>query len=381
MSETPATPENGNGYSASWLTDRRLNQVVMVLVAFGVIIYLLQVFSVVLQQLLIAGFIAYLLVPIHHWLKRHRIPTVLAIVVIVAGIIAVTLGLTAAIRLSLEDLYSKMPQYERNFREVMGYGSQELAERNWFERAVRTGVLGLEANVREVRDAAGSVVSFTGHVFIVFVYLLFILAEQANVPRRIERAFDPPRAQEIRTAIQEINLSIGQYILVKTLVSILTGALSGIALYLFNVDYALLWGVITFLVNFIPYLGALVAMALPALLSLVQFQDPAYTLWIIVVLSVIQNGIGWGLEPVMTGARVNLSPFVVIASLAFWASLWGMVGMFLAIPLMVVAKTAMESIPSTRPIAVLLSNDRYRGGVEAANGTDPASVPLEDHDL
>ena len=127
-------------------------------------------------------------------------------------------------------------------------------------------------------------------------------------------------------------------------------------LFAFGVDYAVVWGLIAFLFNYIPYLGSFVATVLPVLLSLVQFENQGLTLAILVLLLVMQNAIGYLIEPRLAGKRLDLSPLVIILSLAFWGSLWGIVGMILAVPLVVTIKSILEQTAPTQPLARMLSN-------------------------
>ncbi len=122
----------------------------------------------------------------------------------------------------------------------------------------------------------------------------------------------------------------------------------------FGIDFAILWAVLVFLLNFIPYLGGLVAMAPPILLAFID--SPWRGLAVVVLLIAIQLFTGQFLEPKMAGRRLNLSPLLILLALAFWGYLWGPVGMILAVPLTVVCKIILDNIPETRPIGTLMSN-------------------------
>jgi predicted PurR-regulated permease PerM len=123
------------------------------------------------------------------------------------------------------------------------------------------------------------------------------------------------------------------------------------------VDYAGLWALIAFLFNYIPYLGSFVAIVLPVLLSLVQFEDPLRSLVILALLVFPQTAIAYLIEPRVAGKALDLSPFVIILSLAFWGSLWGIVGMILAVPLVVTIKAILDHMLVTRPFGRMLSNE------------------------
>jgi predicted PurR-regulated permease PerM len=119
-----------------------------------------------------------------------------------------------------------------------------------------------------------------------------------------------------------------------------------------------MWGVLIFLFNFIPYIGSLVAVSLPIILSFLQYADePWKPLLITVLLLLVQRVVDNYIEPRLTGRKLGVSPLIVLLSLAFWGWLWGIVGMILAVPLTVIGKIILENIPETKPLATLLSNE------------------------
>jgi len=154
---------------------------------------------------------------------------------------------------------------------------------------------------------------------------------------------------------ESINTGVSQYISVKALMSFLAGIASLAVLLIFGVDFAITWALLIFLFNFIPYLGSLVATALPIALALVQL-GPWQALAIAVLLIAIQQVIGTFVEPRMAGHRLGVSPLLILLSLAFWGVMWGIVGMILAVPMLVMLKIILDTIKETRPIATLMSN-------------------------
>lgn len=358
----PQTPASGSAASPAWEPAtrfyRQLHIVGMALLILVLLVYLLQQFSFVLQQLFTAALISYLILPAHHWLVRRRVPPFLAYGIIVLGVLAVSYGLGLMLYHSFEDLQQSLPEYQENLTRLIGQASRWIPELDaeTLEQMVRRELPTLEANVSSLRSALGTLFGFLSQLGVMLIYLVFLLAEQTSIPRRIHKAFEPGRAQQILNVIQRINGSIAQYLAVKTLMSFLTGLFTTVVLVLFGVKYAVLWGVVAFLLNYIPYLGSVVAALLPVLLSLVQYGSPWRTLVILILLLVVHNAIGYVIEPLVAGRRLDLSPLVIIVSLAFWGSIWGIVGMILAVPLVVTLKAILENIPQTRPIAVLLSN-------------------------
>jgi AI-2 transport protein TqsA len=138
------------------------------------------------------------------------------------------------------------------------------------------------------------------------------------------------------------------------------GASSGVALTLFQVEFAIVLGFLTFVLNFIPYLGSLVAVILPVLIALVQFASIGKALWLLLILVILQNLVAQILEPALVGSGLKITIPVVFFSLFFWGWFWGAPGVLLAIPLMTSLKIVMEDVPSLRPIALLLEKGPRR---------------------
>ena len=155
----------------------------------------------------------------------------------------------------------------------------------------------------------------------------------------------------------KIDKSIGSYISIKTLVSLLTATLSYITLLLIGIDSALFFAFLIFLLNFIPSIGSLIATIFPALMALLQYGSETYTPFILVVVFVgaIQLVIGNFLEPKLMGNSLNISSLVVILSLTIWGVIWGVAGMVLSVPITVIMILIFSNFESTKKIAILLS--------------------------
>ena len=154
-----------------------------------------------------------------------------------------------------------------------------------------------------------------------------------------------------------INERIGRYLLVKTLVNGVLGVLSLAVLWLTGIEFAPFWAVLIAVLNDVPYLGSVLGVAFPVLLSLAQFGALAMAAVALVALSAAQIVVGSVLEPRVMGRAVNLSPFVVLLALAVWSALWGVPGAILAVPLTASLVIVLAEIEATRPIAVTLSAD------------------------
>jgi predicted PurR-regulated permease PerM len=163
------------------------------------------------------------------------------------------------------------------------------------------------------------------------------------------------RGKEISDMIERIKWDIKSYFVIKTVVSFITWALSYIVMQSFGLDFALFWAFLIFALNYIPSIWSIIAVTFPALLSLIQF-DSYYTFVFMTSFLVGIQTLMWNIiEPKFVGNKLNLSPLVIIISLWFWWAIWWVVWMLLSVPIMVIINIVLAKIPSTRPIAILLS--------------------------
>ena len=195
-----------------------------------------------------------------------------------------------------------------------------------------------------------------GKTVVVMFYTGFLLYEQQYFDKKITGMIANKKMEkDIRLILHNIDIKVQRYIWVKTFVSTLAGVLTFMLLKLWHVDFASFWGVIAFLLNFIPYIGSILSIVLPSMIALVQFSDLPSFLAVLISLSALHVFIGHGLDPFLMGKSLNLSPIFIISSLALWEMIWGAAGMFLAIPILVMMVITLSQFPSTRPLAVLLS--------------------------
>jgi predicted PurR-regulated permease PerM len=205
--------------------------------------------------------------------------------------------------------------------------------------------------------AGGSFFHFLGSTVWVVLFLIFMLAEREGLQGRLHNAFGKRRAEKIIKIGGRISLAVEEYLGLKTLISLLVGGLTAVALWLFGVEFALLWGLLTFLLNFIPNIGALIATIPPVVLALFQFDSLGLALFVAGVLVSIHLVVGNYLEPKIMGRGLDLSPLVVLFSLVFWGWMWGGVGMLLAVPITAAVKIAMEEYQPTQVVAKMISEE------------------------
>jgi AI-2 transport protein TqsA len=202
---------------------------------------------------------------------------------------------------------------------------------------------------------AGYVNYFLGFALVVFLYLIFGLAEMDDFKTKLAALDTKMNGWSLLETSGRIAEKIRKYMLIRTLASIVTG----FAVFLFTLaiglDLAVAWGVISFVLNYIPYVGPLVAVILPVIFATAQFESWQMAAIIFGSLYVIQFVIGSYLEPMLTGNALAISPFVMLVAFLIWDFLWGMPGAFIGLPVTIALFTIWEQNPSTRWIANLMS--------------------------
>lgn len=210
---------------------------------------------------------------------------------------------------------------------------------------------------------------FAGKAMVVLFYTGFLLYEQQFFGRKLrEMAHDKDTEARVHRTIRNIDIKIQRYIWVKTLISALTGVATWLLMRSFNVNFAEFWGVMAFVLHFIPYIGSISAVVLPSIVALVQLGDTSSLVTLALGLTAIQLFFTSFLDPRMMGDSLNLSPIFIITSIAAWGVLWGVPGMFLAVPILAMAVIIMSQFKKTRPIAVLMSKTGDMEPDEASGG-------------
>ena len=217
---------------------------------------------------------------------------------------------------------------------------------------------------------ASSLTSILASGGLILIYIGFLFLEQGHFTNKITALVaDPNKEQDANKIINRIRDDIQKYITIKIITSSLTGMLSYIILRIADVDFAGVWGLLIFLLNFIPTIGSIIATIFPALIALAQ--SDGYTLFLVVLFGIgaLQVCIGNILEPRLMGSSFNLSPIIILLNLALWGYIWGIPGMFLCVPFLIIVTIILSHFPQTRPMAIILSSDgRLRVPIEKTVG-------------
>lgn len=322
--------------------------------AFVVVVAGMKQAQSLLVPFLLSVFIAMLCSPLLSWLQVRRIPSSLAIVMIILMVVLAVVLLGVVVGGSIQRFGEDMPAYQQALTQMLDNVIP------WLNK------VGLETDAEHIRQifnpaqamkVVGTVLASFGNTMtnalMIILTVVFILAEQAGFAAKLVQARGGDRAA--LNAMESFNKAVNSYMGLKALISLLTGVLAYILLVSLGVDYAVMWALMAFLLNFVPTVGSILAALPPVLLALVQpGLGPIDALWVAVGYVLINGVVGNGIEPRVMGRGLNLSPLIVFLSLVFWGWVLGPVGMLLSIPLTIMVKIALESNSSTRWIGTLL---------------------------
>lgn len=336
--------------------------------------WVLHIGANILQPLVIALLVAAMLAPVVTGLARFKVPPTLTVVTLAAllfvglarvGVliqdnIAAFLGEQRPVPTQPIDPFSEeaslvseealpLDQLKQSFIKELEESKLPDTLKTYLTDAVQESNLG-----GIIGGAIGSGVDFIRGLFLVVLYMVFIFAEAAIFKRKI-LSVAGERRQDASEILGTIARGIQRYLGVKTVASFCTGAICYAMLVALDVPYALLWAFLTFLLNYIPTFGSIVASFFPMATAFAGGELMDVVLVAVGYLTV-NTLIGSYLEPKILGRQLNLSPLVVVVSVVAWAGLWGIVGTFLAVPLTATLQIVLNGTVTTRPIAVLLSS-------------------------
>jgi predicted PurR-regulated permease PerM len=216
-----------------------------------------------------------------------------------------------------------------------------------------------QINVQQlIGSTLASVSSLIVGVIVVLLYAGFLLLELGTFSTKIANmSADPRGATRILEVVTDINKRVGSYLALKTLLSLFLGAASWGIMAFIGLEFAGFLAVLITVFNFIPYVGSFLGVVFPAIMAIVQFNDPNTIFSVLLALTMAQFLIGNFLDPYVMSNSLNLSPFAILVSLAVWSELWGIPGAFLAVPITAIITIVLSEFRGTRPVAILLSRN------------------------
>jgi len=326
----------------------------------------------VLIPIVLAVFFALLVRPVHRRLRKVVPEAVsLALVTLLVGLILIAIPLMFAA--NIQAIVDKVPEYAPRIQAI-------IEDLHGMARDLHIDVEAFDLSDKAAVDSLLSVLSttvqgaasFLGTVVLALFIMIFVLTEADVVRPKLSLMLDRTEEDKVTQSAVSMRAMLTQYVATKTLISALSGLAAGLFTWALGIDFPFVWGVLTFVLYYIPNFGSMIAMVPPVLLALIQFETPTRAIIALVSMVISFNLIGNVLEPRLLGKTLSLSPFVVFISLLFWGWFWGFVGVVLSVPLTVSLKVIFEHIDVLRPLAIMMGDDPedFRTRPVAEDGPD-----------
>ena len=303
---------------------------------------------------LLAVFLAIISTPALFWMKKRGISTLFAILLISLVILAAGLLISTLLATSIADFTKTLPEYAKKLEETFNLLITWLDSKGIQVEKPLTDYLRPDsaAAVKMMGELLTQLGTLLKNSFLIYLTMVFILMEASALPNKIHQALD---SKETFENLSHIANNVKRYLALKTALSLATGLLVMALLMVLKVNYAVVWGLIAFLLNFVPNIGSIIAAVPAVILALLQHGPVTAGLALLGYL-VINISIGNFLEPRLMGQRMGLSTLVVFLSLIFWGWVLGPMGMLLSVPLTMAVKIVLQTNKETRWMAMMLGS-------------------------
>lgn len=338
------------------------------MLAFGAVVlflFVLKAASEVTLPIALALFIFAFANPLMERLARLKVPNIISVVLVLALVVVLFFGFIYVLILMVNMLLDRVDYYAERIRSLDALLSGYLMD--YFPEADEDFSILSYVNVDWYGLAVSWLTSFSSKIIsilsdsmMIFVTLLFLLLERTTFLPKIAFAFPRDKSQKFSSMLGRINRQMSKYLLLKAIISLMTGLLFYLTAIVTGLDFALVWGVLAVLLNFIPTIGSIIVTALTILMSIIQFAPDAWIniVYVVILTISIEMVLGNIIDPRLQGVQLNMSPLMILISLSLWGFIWGLPGMFLAVPIMSIIQIVCAIVPSLKPVAVLLSSGK-----------------------
>ncbi len=345
----------------------------------------LKITSPVVLPFMIAVLLAFVLEPLVVALEKFRIPRVFSILLVIAFIGGGIYLMGFILFSSARTILTLYPKYENRLSEIYGWVARVYnlpydAHQSFFDNL--WGQLGVRNAVRDWTIAlSNGSLGFLTNAVMVLLFVVFLMLESAHISEKVDYAFEGKDSGRIKRIAADIVRQVSRYLSIKFFVSLATGVLVGLGLALVGMDFPIVWGVVSFVLNFIPNIGSIAAGVGVGIFSLMQFwPEPQPIVAALAVVVGANMAIGNVLEPKIQGDNLGLSPFVILVSLLAWGWLWGFAGLVLAVPMTVIVKIVCENVPVLEPVSIILGSYKaalHKRQAEEESSASPAEAAAD----
>ena len=331
----------------------------MIFICVIIAVAVLKIASTVILPFTIAVLLAFVMYPVIKGLDKVRCPRVisilLVIIIIVTGLYVFGIVLFTSGRM----IINQLPNYEYRFTQIYNWVADMFDLPNDHELSFWQnlwGQAGIRAFVRDFTISSSNIfLRFLSSAVLVVLFVVFILLEASFIKQKLTVAFES-RIARIGRMGHELISQVTRYLTAKFLISLANGIIFAVGFSIIGLEFAIVWGVIQFLLNFIPTLGSIAAGVTISLFALIQFWPEPGPIIIVIVIILGVNLMCNIFDPKIVGDHVGISPLIILISLSIWGYIWGFAGMVLSVPMTVIIKIICENIPIMEPVSILIGS-------------------------
>ncbi|AEV28963.1 putative permease [Sphaerochaeta pleomorpha str. Grapes] len=344
-------------------TSNRYMQIFLGIIVLIMVLAILKASKDVSIPLVLSFFTFLILSPIVRKMDKLHIPQFFSITLVMALLLFIFVALGWFVVITIDTLVKVVPFYADKITSLDGLlstrlsGILNLPEGTSFLSALPVNWSNLAIN--SLTSISGRFLSITKVALLVYIFILFLLLERRSFVPKLLAAIPRNKGMKMAVMFERITRQVSKYLLLKSLLSALTGIMFFITAIVTGLDFPLLWGVLAFIFNFIPSIGSIIITSVTILMGIIQFApDWSQVVYIAILTISIQTILGNIIDPRLQGGQLNISPFVILVSLSLWGYIWGIPGMFISVPLTSVLQILCANIKTLRPAAVLMSSGK-----------------------
>lgn len=338
----------------------QISNVFFALGSMAIFIFALIYFEGIIKPIVVAALVWFIIKVLKQLLGKIKIKgkslpgfwlgffAMVIILLIIAGVFEI-------ISYNVEQISERAPAYREKLQTIVSSLSGYINDPQVM-KYVQNGISDINFPGM-LAGVVNSLSSMVGNFAVIVVYVIFLLMEESVFPAKINKIF-PTQGQKYDSWVfigKKIDKSVRAYFSSMISISLITGVVSYVALLILGVDFPVLWAFLIFILNFVPYIGPFISSTLPAILAVIQFGDLIHFVYVFGILEVIQIILGNFVQPKLMGKSMNISALTVLIALAFWGGIWGIEGMILSAPIASIAIIIMYQFPSTKGLAIILS--------------------------
>jgi len=329
----------------------------MVFICCVIAAAVLKIAAGVILPFTIAILLAFVMYPFVKFMDKRRVPRIISILLVIIIMVAGMYIIGIVLFTSGKMIVAHYPSYEQRINYIYNYIAElfdlpndsalSIWQNLWDQVAIRTFVRSFTLSL------SNFVLSFFSNAVIIILFMIFILLEASFFKEKLEAAFES-RSQQIHKMGHDLMDQITRYLTAKFFISLANGIIFAVSFSFIGLEFAIVWGVLQFIMNFIPNIGSIVMGVAISLFAFVQFWPAPTPIILIIVVILGVNMLCNVFDPKIVGDHVGISPLIVLVSLVIWGYIWGFAGMILAVPMMVIIKIICENIPIMEPVSILL---------------------------